>query len=119
MQLQLTLALAFLAAGALAWKCTEGTPWTPEELHEYLTLNDTTNWAPMAKMPQCTPEASELLAANETSTLEARRGGNKFIAYGVYHCGSNVLFSADNFCCGGCYSVSRGIYSGLPLARED
>ncbi|KAK3935202.1 hypothetical protein QBC46DRAFT_398069 [Diplogelasinospora grovesii] len=122
MRSNLALVFGSLVAVVAGYTCTEGESWTPEEYAEYLTLNDTTGWAPMEKIKHCYLDESdfkpEAASAHTRDTLEARGGGNQFIAYSQPNCPSNdALVSAVNFGCGGCYTTSTNILSGY-LWRE-
>ena len=111
MRFNLGLILHFLVlTTGTAFKCTEGgAPWTPEEYAEYLTLNNTTGWAPMKRLKHCYLDQPD--SDSEPPRLELRGGNNKYIAYSSTGC-QNVLFSVDNFGCGGCWSVGQSIESG-------
>ncbi|KAK3935201.1 hypothetical protein QBC46DRAFT_453664 [Diplogelasinospora grovesii] len=109
------LVFGSLVTVVAGYTCTEGTSWTPEEFAEYLTLNDTTGWAPMERIKHCYIDESDIQKTTEarSTELEARGGGNKYIAYSATGCNDNsVLFSVNDFGCGGCYSVGEIIESG-------
>ncbi|KAK6225515.1 hypothetical protein QIS74_01562 [Colletotrichum tabaci] len=118
MRFNIPLAITSLAATVSAYSCTDGLAWTPEEFAEYLTLDDTTGWAPMERIKHCQLDESDVLTdipAVEVphGTLKARSGGNRFVAYSADNCPTNnAIISVNNFGCGGCYSVPSGIKSG-------
>lgn len=119
------LAVVLAAVGTVtAMNCTnEGASWTPEEFAEYLTLDDTTDWAPMARIQQCAIEDSDWKPAtpshpHDTRSLEARGGNNRWSGYKYEGCNSGEqIVTAENFGCGGCYFSADAIKSGY-LWRE-
>ncbi|KAM7184780.1 hypothetical protein V8F20_012074 [Naviculisporaceae sp. PSN 640] len=85
--MQITQALVLLgslAATVSAVRCTEGRSWTKEEYAEFQALNSTEGWAGMAIIPHCEFEESDFIEARQVEadlpTLEARGGGNEFLA---------------------------------------
>lgn len=94
--------------------------WTHEEYLEFLTLNSTTGWEPMARVPVYTVTEGQTLDLGHG--LDKRGGGNKFIAYRGGSCAGTTSFTAENFGCGVCVttgqSTSNRIFGAGYLWRQ-
>ncbi|KAK0721759.1 hypothetical protein B0T26DRAFT_673548 [Lasiosphaeria miniovina] len=108
------LALGFGSLAA-AMTCTEGRPWTPEEYAEFMTLSNTTGWAPMAKIKHCTFGETDFISVPK---LEARGGENRWVGFDSSNCPNDrARCVGRQLWLGGCYTSDKILLSGY-LWRE-
>jgi hypothetical protein len=97
-----TIAIRDVLAGAV--KQSELPGLTHEEFVEYLTLESTDGWEPMARVPQYNVTEGEVLDLGGTAL--AKRGGQRvFVGYGLSDCRDHDLFTVQNFGCGVCITT--------------
>lgn len=103
-----------ISSGKVLGACTGGPGWTREDYAEYLTLNDTTGWAGLAKLKHCTLDdlEEEALLHPETSALDARSGDNAWEGWSGSSCTGGKIGRVTNFKCGVCFTGNNFIYGG-------
>lgn len=105
----LAIILAVQQAIALPAEQAEKPGLTREEWLEYLTLNTTEGWEPMARVPQYKISAGETLDLSTTTlfkrSLEKRGSGNAFAPSYYGGCATRE-FTVRNFGCGACVTAA-------------
>lgn len=78
--------------------------WTHPEFLEYRSLNDTTGWAGLEKIPHITITKPDQLPDFSKSGLGKRADVRNFRAFARSGCGGEMLFEGINVGCGACVS---------------